>query len=197
MNTKGKTLEIVMCAIISALIVVLQLLIPPIPLGPFSISLVLVPIVIGVAFCGKNYGWWFGLVFGACVLFGMFKSPTPGDSIFLSTSLHGTIITVLSKGVLCGVCAGVVYDLLKKFSKYLAIVTSAIICPLVNTGVFLIGCRLFFMKPVSEWAQGGGFGENVILYMFVGLVGLNFVFEMLTNIILSPVILRLVNIKNK
>ncbi len=197
MNGKSKTATIVMCAIISALIVVLQLFIPPIPLGPFSVSLVLVPIVIGVAFCGRRYGWWFGLVFGACVLFGMFKSPTPGDSIFLSTSLIGTILTVLSKGVLCGVCAGVTFDLFKKASKYLAVILSAIICPVVNTGVFLIGCRLFFMEPVSEWAMGAGFGGNVVLYMFAGLVGLNFVFEMLTNIILSPVILRLINIGKK
>ncbi len=194
MSSKGKTQTIVMAAIISALIVILQLVFPPIPLGPFSISLVLVPIVIGVSFCGKHFGWWFGLVFGSCVLIGMIKTPTIGDSIFLATSLWGTIITVLLKGILCGISAGLVYDALEKKSKYLAIILAAIVCPIVNTGVFLIGCKLFFMEAISTWAVGKGFGSNVALYMIVGLVGMNFLFEMATNIVLSPLILRLLNI---
>ena len=36
--------------------------------GPFSISLVLIPIVIGAATCGIKIGAWLGLVFGAVVM---------------------------------------------------------------------------------------------------------------------------------
>ena len=40
-----------------------------------------------------------------------------------------------------------------------------------------------------------GFGSNVGAYMIVGLVGLNFVFELAVNVILSPVIVRIVNLR--
>ena len=38
---------------------------------------------------------------------------------------------------------------------------------------------------------------NPITFMFVGLVGLNFVFELVVNMVLSPVIVRIVNIGKK
>ena len=73
-------------------------------------------------------------------------------------------------------------------------IASAVICPVVNTGIFLIGCVLFFMEPVSAWAEAMGFGENVVGYMFLGLAGGNFLFELLFNVALSPVIVRLVRL---
>ncbi len=191
MNTKGKTLEIVMCAIISALVLILQLMGAFIKFGPFSVTIVLVPIVVGVASCGKKYGWWFGLVFGLSVLISGDAAP------FFTVNPIGTVATVLVKGILCGICAGLVYDAVKNFSRWLAIILAAIVCPVVNTGVFLIGCKFFFMEALSGWAEAAGFGSNVALYMIVVLVGMNFVFEMASNIILSPVIIRLLKIRNK
>ena len=191
MNGKSKTRTIVMCAIISALIVVLQLLGSFIKFGPFSITLVLVPIVVGVAACGAKYGWWFGLIFGLSVLLS-------GDAtLFLEINPFGTIVTVLVKGIACGICAGLVYDAFKRFSNWLAVVLSAIVCPIVNTGVFLIGCRLFFMDYMTSEALKNGYGSNVFLFMIVGFVTMNFVFEMITDIILSPVIARLISIEKK
>ena len=163
-------------AILTAIVIVLQLLGSFIRFGPFSISLVLVPIVIG----------WLGFVFGAVVLLS-------GDAAaFLAVNPIGTIITCLVKGFLAGLCAGAVYNLFSEKNETVAAVAAAVICPVVNTGVFLIGCLLFFMETISGWAAGMGF-ENVGTYMIVGLVGLNFVFEMLVNVILSPVIIRLIH----
>ncbi|MBO5326582.1 MAG: ECF transporter S component, partial [Clostridia bacterium] len=51
-------------AMLTALVVVLQLVGSFIRFGPFSISLVLIPIVIGAATCGPYIGAWLGLVFG-------------------------------------------------------------------------------------------------------------------------------------
>ena len=53
-KSKTKTANMVMCAILIALVVVLQSMGSFIRLGPFSVSLVLVPIVIGAAVCGKS-----------------------------------------------------------------------------------------------------------------------------------------------
>lgn len=74
---------------------------------------------------------------------------------------------------------------------------AAVVCPVVNTGVFLIGCLLFFMETIGGWADAMGFGANVGQYMIVGLVGANFIFELLFNVVLSPVVVRLIRIGKK
>lgn len=187
MDTKNKisTKALVMAALLTAIVVVLQYMGAFIKFGPFSISLVLVPIVIGAATCGPMVGAWLGFIFGFVVLIS-------GDAgVFLAINPLGTIATVLLKGIACGLCSAFVYKWLSRFNKYIAVAVSAIVCPVVNTGVFLIGCLLFFMEAVSQWAGGG----NVFNYMIVGLVGVNFLIELVINVVLSPVIVRILSIR--
>lgn len=184
------TKKLVLGAVLTALVIVLQLLGAFIRFGPFSISLVLVPIVIGAALCDYKIGGWLGLTFGAAVIMS-------GDaSAFFAVDVAGTIITVLAKGILCGTLAGLTYKLFAKRNQYLAVIAAAVVCPIVNTGVFLIGCKLFFMSAVTEWGFAGGF-ESVTSYMFLGLAGGNFIFELITNIVIAPVILKIINFKIK
>ena len=186
-STKLTTEALVIGAVLTALVAILQYFGAFIKLGPFSISLVLVPIVIGAATCGKAIGTWLGFVFGGMVLL-------TGDAApFLAIHTSGTIITVLLKGMACGFFAGLVYDLTKKFNHYAAVAASAVICPIVNTGIFLLGCRIFFFDAVSLWAAGENL--NVFKYMIVGLVGFNFLIELGINLVLSPVIVRILNIR--
>ena len=51
-------------------------------------------------------------------------------------------------------------------------------------------------SSISGWASAMGF-ESVGKYMIFGLVGGNFLFELLFNIILSPVIVRLIKLGKK
>ena len=178
-------------AMLTALVVVLQLVGSFIRFGPFSISLVLIPIVIGAATCGPYIGAWLGLVFGAVVLFS-------GDAaFFLQFNAPATILVVLLKGIASGLVAALVYRVLERFNRYVAVVAAAIVCPLVNTGIFLIGCFLFFEEAVAQLAAGAGFTGSVTAFMFVGLAGFNFLFEMGFNLVLSPVVVRLLNIRRK
>lgn len=183
--SRTSTKNLVLAAILTAIVIVLQMLGAAIKLGPFSISLVLVPIVIGAATCGIGIGAWLGFVFGAAVLLS-------GDAaLFLAVNVPGTILTVMAKGTLCGLAAGAVYKSVCRFGKYAAVVLAAIVCPIVNTGVFLAGCLAFFMETIETWAGG----TSVAQYMIVGLVGLNFLAEMAINIVLSPIVVRLINIR--
>lgn len=184
--SKIKTKNMVLAAILTALVWVLQTYIR-IPAGMFAINLVLVPIAIGAAICGAGVGAWLGLVSGIAVL-------VSGDAnAFLAVNVAGTIITVLAKGALCGLAAGLVYNSLKKVNHTLAVIVSAVACPVVNTGVFVLGCLAFFMETITQWAGGA----NGVQYIFVGLIGLNFFVEVLVNLVLSPVIVRLINIREK
>lgn len=189
-SDRTSTKRLVGVSLFTVLVVILQLLGSFIRFGPFSISLVAMPIVVGAAVYGAAAGAWLGLVFGVTVLLS-------GDAIaFMAASVGGTIVTVLTKGVLCGLAAGLVYALLSETQSTVAAVVSAIVCPVVNTGVFLIGCFLFFIPILTEWATGMGF-ENVGRYMIFGLVGGNFLVELITNVLLCPVIIRLIQYGKK
>ena len=183
------TEKITYLSLFTALVVVLQYLGSFIRFGTFSVSLVLVPIVLGAAICGVWAGAWLGLVFSVMVFI------TGDAAFFLSLNVIGTIITVLVKGTVAGLCAGLVYKLLVKFNNYLAVLVAAIVCPIVNTGIFLIGCSIFFFKDVSSWATAEGMPVGA--YMIVFLVGFNFIFELLFNIVLAPTVVRLIDLKKK
>ncbi len=190
-KNQSKTKTLVMLGLLTAIVVVLQLLGSFIKFGAFSVSLVLIPIVVGSAIYGWKGGGWLGFVFGVTVLIS-------GDAAaFLTVNVIGTIITVLLKGAVAGVCTGLVYDLLKNKNDTLAVAVSAIVCPIVNTGIFILGCLLFFMDTITSWAEGAGYSENLGKYIIVGLVGVNFLLEMGINVILSPAVVRIINIKKK
>lgn len=188
---KFDTKRLVALALFTAIVVVLQYLGQFIRFGVFSISLVLVPIVVGAALYGPKAGAWLGFVFALAVFL------TGDAAAFLAVNPLGTIIVVVLKGVLAGFCAGLVYRKLEKINMTFAVFAAAVVCPIVNTGIFLLGCPLFFMETVAGWAEGMGFGDNVAAYMFLGLAGGNFLFELLVNVILSPVIVRLVTLGRK
>ena len=175
--------------ILTAIVIVLQAMAIGIRFGTFSITLVLVPIVVGAAMYGWKAGSWLGLVFGIVVLF-------TDAGAFLAVSVPGTVITCILKGMLAGAVAAVVYKLLEKKNPWLAILGAAVVCPIVNTGVFLLGCVLFFYNTISEWAAGAGFA-SVGAYMIVGFVGLNFLVELAINLCLSTVIVRILSIVKK
>lgn len=188
-NSVTKTQRLAGMAIFTAIVIVLQLLGSFIRFGTFSISLVLVPIVIGAALYGVSAGAWLGFVFGLVVVL-------MDAGAFLAVNVFGTIVTCLAKGILCGLAAAAVYRALCNKSEVLAVAAAAVVAPLVNTGVFLLGCLVFFLPTVAEWGRAAGF-ENVGTFMVVGFVGLNFVFEMIVNVILSPVIVRLLRAAKK
>lgn len=186
-NKKQQTQKLVLSAVLTALVVVLQLLGTFVRFGPFAISLVLIPIVIGAATCGYKIGAWLGFVFGVVVLLS-------GDATaFFAINVPGTIITVLLKGTLCGLISGLVYKVIEKYNGYVAVIAAAIVCPIVNTGIFLIGCSVFFLDTIAEWGAGAGF-TNTASYMFLGLAGGNFIVELIENIILAPIISTIIKL---
>ena len=191
-NNKNTILTLTYGGILTALVIVLQLLGNFIRFDAFQVSLVLVHIVLGAALCGKMMGAWLGLVFGAVVLLN-------GDAaLFYAFNVPGTIITVLLKGILCGLVTGLVYQWISKRNSTAAIVTAAVVCPLVNTGVFTLGCYTFFLKSLPDIASTiGAVFENTTAFVFLGLIGANFLFELGVNVILSPSVVRLIKVVKK
>jgi len=190
--TREQIYKLVLTGILAAIVFVLQFFSEYIKFGPFSITLALVPIVVGGALCGPLAGGFLGLVFSAVVL--AFDSAP-----FLAVDPFGTVLTVILKGTLAGLASGLIYKALAgmgskgNFKKLLRTFISGIACPIVNTGLFIVGCLLFFMPTINGWAAAAGF-ENGFKYIIFGMIGVNFLVEFATVVILSPVIVRIIDI---
>ena len=191
-DRRGATIMLTEMAVLTAIVFVLQMLAGSIPrfFGLFTVTLALAPIVIGSALYGPLAGAWLGLVFGAAVLISGDATP------FMQINIFGTLATVLMKGMLAGFAAGLVYRLIEKKNTYVAVFAAALVCPVVNTGVFFLGCVLFFLPTIAEWGAAAGY-QNAAAYMFVGLAGFNFLFEVGVNMILAPVLHRVILLINK
>lgn len=187
MNNKTKT--IVGVGLLTAIVVILQALALSIRFGVFNITLVLVPIIVGVALYGYWAGAWLGFVFGVVVLL-------TDAGAFLAINVPGTIVTCILKGALAGVLAGLAYKALADKNSLLAVIIAGVVAPVTNTGIFLLGCRLFFFDTIKTWAEAAGFA-NAGLYMVTAFVGLNFVIELAINLVLSTVIVRIIGIAKK
>ena len=188
---ESKTKKIVGIGLFTAIVVVLQLLGGGIKVGTlFTITLVLLPIVVGAAVYGWYAGGWLGFAFGIAVLLS-------GDAnAFLSVNPLATVLVVLVKGAVCGLVAGAIYSLLRRLNKTVSVFAAAVVCPITNTGIFLLGCKLFFMETITEWAAYYGYAD-VGSYIIYGLVGINFLVELSVNILLAPVITRLITYAKK
>ena len=170
-------------ALLMAMIVVMQAIggmIPPV--GGFSISLVLIPIVLGAAIFGPKAGAILGGTFGIIVAINCITGADPGGAMVFQANPILCILVVLAKGILAGLASGAVYKVVKGFNSYLAMLLSAIVAPVVNTGVF-IGCMyLFFIDVLAQWAGGG----DILGYILTGLILANFVPELIINVVFSP-----------
>ena len=67
----------------------------------------------------------------------------------------------------------------------------------MNTGVFLLGCAVFFLKDASAIATAAQLPEETGMHVFFALAMANFLFELGSNMVLSPVVVRIINIKKK
>ncbi|MCR4792122.1 MAG: ECF transporter S component [Lachnospiraceae bacterium] len=189
MNISKKTNVIVGMGLLTAIVIVLQALALSVKFGMFTITLVLVPIIVGAALYGWQAGAWLGFVFGVVVLF-------TDAGLFLAVNIPGTIITCIAKGVAAGIVAGLIYKALSKKNSFLGVLIAGVAAPVVNTGIFLLGCLLFFMDLINEWAAATG-APSAGYYLIFGMVGMNFVVELIINLALAATIVQIIGIARK
>ena len=129
----------------------------------------------------------FSFVFGVTVLLS-------GDAaLFMSYSVIGTVITVIVKGTVAGACAGWIYRLFESKNKWIAAITASAIAPVVNTGIFFIGSAVFFFNDLTAFASTVGY-DSFVSVMFGYMIGFNFIAEFAFNLIVTPVIYRVIDL---
>ena len=181
-SSHGKIQRMAGMSIFIAIIVVLTILCTFVRFGPFSITLALAPIIIGAALYGPGAGAILGGVFGFVVLLtGVFGWDGGTVMYLMSLNALGCVLICIGKGAAAGWISGLVYRLIAKKNIHLGVVVAAIVCPIVNTGIFIIGMMLFYMSTLESWAGG----QAVIYYAIFGLTGVNFLVELAVNLVLS------------
>lgn len=184
-NNKEMIHKIALVGILTALATILSFIKIPI-VSQATVTLVLPVVVIGGALCGPIVGAWLTVIPAIVAM--------PEAALFMQYSPAGTIATMLLKGLLSGFLAALAYKFLSAKHPTGAVFCSAIIAPIVNTGIFLLGCCIFLLEPLTGMAEEAGVGMGAL---FLGLAGINFIVEMILNIILCPAILRIIQIAKK
>ncbi len=181
---KKDTKKLTYFAILIALVLVLQSISALLShFGVFSISLVLVPIVVGGMLLGAGYGAALGFTFGLLTIIYAIVGLDAGGLILFNANPALLILTCLVKATAAGFIPALIYKVLSAKSN-VAVIIPAILAPVLNTLIFCICMFLFFGDTLREWAGG----TNVMLYTVTGLVGVNFLIELFINIILCPIL---------
>ena len=197
-SSHKKILDMVILAMLLALVVVLQMFAGFIKIGPFSPSLVLIPIVIAAILVGPVGGAVIGGAFGIVVIVQCFTGVDAGGFILWNINPFLTALICLTKGACAGLVPGFIYKAIsgKEPSDTKILVSSviaALSAPIVNTGLFLVGFSVFFTETLYAWSGD----TNVMLYIITGLVGINFLIEFGINVIISPAVSTVVKVSTK
>lgn len=193
MRASEKTRRLTGLALLTAVIIVLQVVASFVKFGPFSITLALAPIIIGAALYGAGAGAWLGGVFGVVVLIACIAGWDQGGNILFTANPLLTAALCIVKGAVAGLVSGAVFRaIMARHYPMGAAITAGILCPVVNTGIFIVGLAVCFYDTLVAWAGG----SDLIYYIIFVLTGVNFVLELAINLVLSTVIVRVVKARS-
>ncbi len=192
-----KVLRTVQLALLAAIIILLQQLVIPLP-GGLTLSLVLVPIVVGAVLFGPAAGAGLGGVFGLVVSFLVItgRAGALSEMMWVAHPVL-TIAICMLKGIVAGWVAGLMPRLCKT-KPFGGVLLAAAAAPIVNTGIFTAGLLLGFSDVVVKFAAEIGMaGQSVLYIAVVGIVGINFLVEFAANVVLSPAIASIIRAVRK
>lgn len=183
-----------MLAILTALVIVLQIISNYIKFGPVQITLALTPVIIGAALYGIWAGAFLGAVLGVVILvWGLFGL----DGGFMLTLINANpvfaVLLCVLKTTIAGFVSGAVFKALSKKNDIVASFVAGGLCPIVNTGVFLIGMFTVFIDVMKGFADG----QNILLFAITAMVGVNFLVEFIVNMVLATAVTRIIRAVKK
>lgn len=205
-ENKQKTLRMAELGILLALVVVLQSIFS---IGFINICLCLVPITLGAILLDWKGGAALGVAFGVVAAFWGIMGKDLFTFYLFSANPAMTIVICLVKGALAGIAPALIYKWLSgyeyKNSKLVASIVASLSAPIVNTGIFALGCAVIkndvieAMLNLGEKLQVNFDVSNFFTLLFVTIIGTNFFLEFFINAVFSPALNRLVAIikKNK
>ena len=165
------------------------------PLGPFNVSFLSVPVCIGAVVMGPGVGAFLGLVFGLT----SFGNALSGGSVMgvalMSVSPVGYFVQSVVGRVLMGLCTGLIFRAVRKVDRrgFASYVVGAVSAPLLNT-VFYMGlmCLIFYNCDYVQNLVATTGATNPILFV-LAVVGVQGVIEVLVCGVIGSVISKAVD----
>ena len=190
---KIDTRKITGTALLTAVELILIVISNYVAIGPVNINLALVPIALAGMIFGPLSGCFIGLVNGIVTIL----SPST-QALFMPVSPFGTVLICLLKTSLAGFICGLVFYLFSRKSektgnKIVGSIISSILVPIINTGIFVIGCYTFFQGWLTDAASASNY-DNTFMFVIMAIIGINFIFEFSISLLVSPGINMVVNI---
>lgn len=198
-NRTFKSYDVAITAILLAVILLLQCVLGAINIGAVSLSFVLIPIVLGAVAVNWRIGAFLGFCFGVITYI---MGVTGLDKFtFLLVSDHPvlTAVVCIVKGTAAGLVAGLIFKPFKgKESKkeYAGLFVSSFAAPTVNTGLFILGA-LLMTDTLMTHPSITDFNNNVLYFLIIGCAGLNYILEVVLNMVFVPALFRVYNAVNK
>ena len=184
----SNTQRLAVLAVLTAIVIILQVAVV-IPLGPFTVTLTMLPIIIGAILYGPMGGAILGAAFGIVV---SIQVVTGAAGAFSTAMLEfqpaATILVCLLKGIAAGAAAGAFFRLFRRRSFYLGVVMAAVIAPVINTGIFSVACLTIFRSLIENALGTSG---NLLFVFLTTFIGLNFLVEFGVNVALTPIVMRI------
>ena len=165
------------------------------PLGPFNVSFLAVPVCIGAVVMGPGVGAFLGLVFGLTSFGNALSGGSAMGVALLSVSPAGYFVQSVVGRVLMGLCVGLIFRALSRLTgrSLASYVTAAVCAPLLNT-VFYMGlmCLIFYNCEYVQNLVATTGAANPILFV-LAVVGVQGLIEILVCGVLGTIISKAVD----
>ena len=194
MNSKGyfTARNITALSILLALVIVLQTFGGAINIGPVQLNFTLIPIALGAILLGPIAGLILGFACGVVVAVQVILGLVPFYVLIWTETPVVALLTCVVKTTVAGFVSGLSYKLLVKKNRYVAVFVAAALVPIINTGLFIVGCLGMWDAMVALTG-----GTNVLGFIIVSLVTFNFFIELAINLLCAPALYRVIKVVDR
>ncbi len=179
-------------AILLSLVIVLQTFGGSINIGAVQLNFTLIPIVLGAILLGPIAGLVLGFACGVVVLIQVIVGLVPFYTLIWTETPLVAALTCIVKTSVAGLLCGYVYKIIEKKNAYVAVFVASSIVPVVNTGLFVLGCLGMWDAIVTIAG-----GSNIFGFIIISLVGVNFFIELAVNVLVAPALYKVIKIVDK
>ena len=189
--------NVALLGILIALVIVLQLFASAIPMFGVTLNFSLIPIALAGILMGYLGGAIVGFACGLVVFITMaVMGQEPSTAYFFQTNPVILTLMCIGKTTIAGLVSGLFYKLIEKKNKTIAVGVGALVIPIVNTGIYMLGIVLM-KESASEFMGLTSSSAGVVFSVVFGLIWLNFVLEMVINTIFTPILHRVIKALDK
>ena len=186
--------------VLIALEIVLQLWGSSISIGGgATLNFSLIPIVLGAMLLGPFAGGLLGLISGVMILVAVIQGLNGPVFLYLFNEQPAVISLIcLLKTTVAGAVAGLLYMLINKKNKHVAVFVASLSVPVINTGLFILGCLCMPGAMQSAMLEFGlDTYSSVFSLIIFGFVTFNFFIEFAINLICAPGLYTVVRVVEK